>query len=183
MGWENIPTQRHFGNLSLWLTLCVSQDILVTPSTEKSNGGRLNLDKSTKICNISIPIIWYKIRICEMKAQFLIKYGGGGRGRGREGQLSWNGIQSRGSSHIFRSFIFMEGRISSVRMTLLACGYFYLLSFYPNESTKRPLGIVLWKRHTLLFSWMVSENHQGRHLHDNQDYTFWQVWLFLQLDP
>ena len=56
--------------------------------------------------------------------------GGGGEGgeMGREGQLLWNGIQSRGSRHIFRSCIFMEGRISSVRMTLLACGYFYFLS-------------------------------------------------------
>ena len=58
--------------------------------------------------------------------------GGGGGEMGREGQLLWNGIQSRGSRHIFRSFIFMEGRISSVRMTLLACGFFYLLSFLPK---------------------------------------------------
>ena len=68
--------------------------------------------------------------------------GGGGKkgGRGREGQLLWNGIQSRGSSHIFRSFIFMEGRISSFRMTLLACGYFYLLSFLPKWKHQKTTG-------------------------------------------
>ena len=62
---------------------------------------------------------------------------------GREGQLLWNGIQSRGSRHIFRSFIFMEGRISSVRMTLWLVGISTFYLFHPNESTERPLGIVL----------------------------------------